>query len=259
MALKVQNLHFDSAYATYLTDLNNTSGNVSNCYKALFLTNQTFRNVKRVHLKSVEIPIGFVNVRTGSTDTFSFTLNGVNYSVVLAEHNYISIASLIIALNIACSTSSVPITMAFSLNSANRVMINFVTSSAFTFNVIDTNFSYYLLGYRGATDTVLNGQCTANSSNFNLNFDNYISMSIPTLNSTNAYMSGTISTFKIPLNSQTNQIYYYFDNFSFNQFVDIADVNFVLSSLTIILTDRFGKNLNPNGLDYSFTLQIEYI
>ena len=84
-------------------------------------------------------------------------------------------------------------------------------------------------------------------------------MSIPTLNSTNAYMSGTISTFKIPLNSQTNQIYYYFDNLSFNQYVDIADVNFVLSSLTVVITDRFGKNLNPNGLDYSFTLQIEYI
>lgn len=83
-------------------------------------------------------------------------------------------------------------------------------------------------------------------------------MYIPTLNSMNASMSNQVSTFKIPLNSVYNQIYFYQESSSFSQSVDIYDINLRFTNIVVILTDRFGNNLHPNGLDYSFTLMIEY-
>jgi hypothetical protein len=74
----------------------------------------------------------------------------------------------------------------------------------------------------------------------------------------NASMMGPLqSTFKIPLNSITNQVYFYFENASFKQFVDIHDPNMVLSNLVVYVVDRFGNSLSPNGLDYSFSLGLE--
>ena len=70
--MSVQLTHFDSAYSTYITDTYNSSGNTRDPFKAVFNTNQTFRKVSRVALASVEIPVGFVNLRLGSTDTLTF-------------------------------------------------------------------------------------------------------------------------------------------------------------------------------------------
>ena len=63
----------------------------------------------------------------------------------------------------------------------------------------------------------------------------------------------------IPLNASNNQIYYYFDNTSFSQFIDIDDTYLILNNITVILLDRFGNNINPNGLDWSYPLLIEYL
>ena len=61
------------------------------------------------------------------------------------------------------------------------------------------------------------------------------------------------------MNSINNQVYYYQDASSFEQSIDINDDNLVLSSLTVVIYDRFGNNINPNGFDYSFTLLVEYV
>ena len=82
-------------------------------------------------------------------------------------------------------------------------------------------------------------------------------MYIPSLNGMNASMSGQQSTFKIPLNTVSNQVYFYQEESSFAQWVDITDKALTLSSIIVILTDKFGKDLQPNGLDFSFTLALE--
>ena len=75
----------------------------------------------------------------------------------------------------------------------------------------------------------------------------------------NGAMQGPLqSTFKIPLNSVTNQVYYYFESSSFKQYVDIRDPNMVLSNLIVYIVDRFGNAISPNGLDYSFTLSLDF-
>ena len=117
--------------------------------------------------------------------------------------------------------------------------------------------SKYILGFR-TTDTLATNIFASSSSNYNLNVDNYINIYIPNFNSYNANQNGSWSTFKLPLNSINNQVYFYQEGQSFEQSIDISDDNLVLSSLTVYILDRFGNNLNPNGLDYSFTLAINY-
>lgn len=258
---RFQLLHFDSAYATYLTDANSSTGNISTPYRAQFAMNQTFRNVKRVYLKSLELPVGFCNVRTGSTATLTMLVNGTSYSVVLAEKNYATAAALTADLTTACVGLVSGVTITFSVTTStttpSRVLATLVGAS--TFSVVSTNLSRFILGFRASRDSLSSGVYAANS-NYNLAPDNYMLLHIPSLNGMNASVGGPLqSTFKIPLNSTNNQIYYYFENASFAQFVDIYDPNMVLAGLVVYVLDRFGNSLSPNGLDYSFTLGIDYL
>ena len=50
------------------------------------------------------------------------------------------------------------------------------TVSTSTFSIIDTNLGMYVLGFRNISDTLASSIYTASSSNYNLNFDNYINM-----------------------------------------------------------------------------------
>ena len=258
---KTQLLHFDSIYSIYLTDSNSATGNVSTPYRSQFFMNQTFRRIKRVSLKSVEIPVGFSNVRTGSTSTLSMRVNGSLYSAQLTEKNYPNIAGLITDLNIACASLVSGVTIVFGLttSTATPLRLKITLTGAATFAIIDTNLSKYILGFRGARDSLVSGVYAASISNYNLNADNYVLLYIPSLNGMNASMTGGLqSTFKIPLNSITNQVYYYFEGSSFPQAVDVHDPNMVLTNIVVYVLDRFGNSLSPNGLDYSFTLGLEF-
>ena len=263
----VQLVHFDSAYATYINDPYNSTGKTLTPFKAIFNTNQSFRNVSKISLVSVELPVGFVNIRKGATDTFSFILNSVTYSILpLQELDYTTIQDLITAINYALGGLVPNVTILLStpyVYYPYRIRISFTgTTTTTSFTIIDTNLSKYILGFRAGKD-VLTTDTTgvsynATSSDWNLSFDNYINMYIPTFNSMNANMYGLVSTFKIPLNSNAGDVYYYFQNESFTQSVYITDPNFVFNNLTIIIYDRYGKDLNNHGLDYSFTLEVEY-
>ena len=245
MTFKTVFLHFDSANSKYISDMTNTSTVVANPYKAAFSMNQTFRRIKRVYLTSVECPIGFTNIRTGSTDTFTFILNGIPYLITLPEKNYTSIAALITDMNaiIATKVSGITMTLGQSTSITTPLRLSISFSSVTSFSIIDTNLSKYILGFKGSSDTPIGTTYSALSANWNLNIDNYISMHIPTLNGVNACMGNQISTFKIPLNSVCNQVYFYQEGNSFRQWVDITDMNLAINSLNVVIYDKFGKNI----------------
>lgn len=257
MTTRFQFLHFDSASANYINDPLSTSGSTLNPYKAQFPMNQSFTKIKRVFLKSLELPVGFVNVRKGSTDTLQFVLNTVSYKVTLVEKNYTTVAALMTDLTTALVGIVPNVILTFSAV-GSRIWITFSGSTVTsTFAIVDTNLSKYVLGFRNGKDALVSSVYKASTSNYNLNFDNYILMSIPSLNAVNACMNGQNCTFKIPLNCITSQVYYYFENSSFQQFVEINDVNLLISNLTVILYDKFGNVMNPQGLDYSFSVCFE--
>ncbi len=261
MSFRSQFLHLDSANATQLPDTNNSSGVTSTPYKANYKLNQVFTKIKRVYLNSVELPIGFTNIRKGSTDVVTFILNGTTYSITLTEKNYTTVASLITDINTAITALAIPsITVTLALTSStsnpNRLLINF-TGTVTTFSIVDTNLSKYILGFRAGKDALVGSVYSASTANYNLNPDNYIVMYVPTLNAMNASMSNQLSTYKIPLNSVNNQVFFYVEEGSFRQWVDITDSGLTLSNLTVILYDKYGKDLNPNNLDFSFTMCLE--
>jgi hypothetical protein len=262
--LKKQFLHFDSINSTYITNVNNTSKNTNNAFHCRFAMNQTFRNVKNIHLTSVEMPIGFSNVRTGSTDTLKFTLNNTVYKCVLPEKNYSTIASLVSDLNFACLGVVPNVNIVFSLTASlttpQRLVITFSgTSQTNSFNIIDTNLSKYILGFRNGIDSLVGSVYAASYSNYNLNADNYILLYIPTLNGMNSAMGGgVISSFKLPFNTIFGNIYYYQENTSFKQSISTTSSNLTVSDLTVIIYDKYGNNINPNGFNYSFSLTFDY-
>ena len=52
--------------------------------------------------------------------------------------------------------------------------------------------------------------------------------------------------------------YFFQKNLNFEQEVEISDKNLFLNEINTIVYDRFGQNVENNGLDYSLSLLIEY-
>ena len=123
-------------------------------YKTSSMTD-TFTKLKRFYLSTLEIPIGLTNVRTGSTDTLIFTLNGIKYLITLPEKKYSSISSLLVDINSHIASKISGVTMTFSLSTSMtepvRVLITFSGTITTSFVMTDTTLSKYILGFCGLT------------------------------------------------------------------------------------------------------------
>ena len=283
-------IHLDSRNSTYIVNTNNTTGIVKNSFHANYKLTERFTKIRRISLSCLEIPIGFPNIRFGCTNIFSFVINTVRYNIPISQNNYVSIDSLLTELNskiyaylflpFVITIVLVPLT--------NRLRINVSGMRPITFSIINTNLSYYILGFRPDVDklvdtgtetitytTVVSGTLNttsltsipmanspyyylASSSTYNLNIDNYLSLYIPQLSGCVSDMSGSNTTFKIPMNCVMGMTYFFQKNLNFEQEVEISDKNLVLNEINIIVYDRFGQNIENNGLDYSLSLLIEY-
>ena len=94
---------------------------------------------------------------------------------------------------------------------------------------------------------------------YNLNFDNYLNMTFTNLPLNTTTNSLIACSFKIPLNSTQNIVYFNSENSSFTQDINFNDINYIINKLDVVLSDRYGNNIASNGLDYSFSLGIEFI
>ena len=154
MTIVSQLLFFDSKNATYLENEHNTCGVSKTAFYATFPMNQQFRKIHKVHLKSVEMPCYFANVRKGCTDTFVFVLNGETTTITLPEKNYTDIQLLLDDLN-KLITSAIGGTFGMkvsivskSFSAPYRCYIDFSNDTPYSFRVIDICFSLYILGFR---------------------------------------------------------------------------------------------------------------
>jgi hypothetical protein len=243
-------LNFDTIYGDY------TSSN--NPYDVKFILASPMRKVKYIYLKSIELPIGFNNIRTSSTGltVFSFTLNSTTYSVTLTDKVYTNISTLLTDINTLITNLglSTTITLAVSSTYSSRVSISLSTSSTLT--ILSTGLSQYVLGMAGQSVT---GIILTANNNYLLNVDNYINIylaNIPAKSHNNYY--GVISSYKVPLNCTSNVVYYQSEQQSFTQFVEITDQHYILSKIHIKILDRWGNVIPSQGLDYSLTFGIKY-
>ena len=83
-------INFDSIYST--------KNNLNSYYTSYKI--DPLKSIKKIHLKSIEIPICIDNIRSPYS-TFYYTINNVSYNFSLPDKTYISIYSLLIDLNAA--------------------------------------------------------------------------------------------------------------------------------------------------------------
>ena len=260
MPQKKQFLHFDTINSTYKTDSFNTSFKLCTVYQ----------RVSRLYLKSIELPIGFCNVRS-SYNTISYNIiQNVTFTKTfkLPEKTYNSIALFLFDLNAAFLTSITPFLSinesapVFSINPLNTnkiIMIQTLIGTQMTLNGAGFLPSYFL-GYNNDISTKSGNIVTTYFSNvYNLNFDNYLNMTFTNLPLNTTDNSLVACSFKIPLNSIQNVIYFNSENSSFTQDININDIHYIFSKLGVVITDRYGNSINSNGLDFSFSLGIEFL
>ena len=63
--------------------------------------------VKKIYLKSIELPVGFTNIRSeNNSNTLTINVNGIECTIILTPNNY-TINSLINAINKAIIDSNI--------------------------------------------------------------------------------------------------------------------------------------------------------
>jgi hypothetical protein len=206
------------------------------------------------------MPLFFNNIRTANNSnifSFEFTFgNIISISCSIPESNYISINSLLDALNISIATQlEIYVDVSVVLTSTDNYYITLTHNLSYlklTKNILTNN----ILGFKSDT---YNTQTITTTNFYCLNIDNYINLYITNLNSgsdTNA--NGRLLTFKIILPQVNGNILFLGESNTFIQTISITDPYFVLNSLNIIILDRFGFPINGGNANFSFTLGINY-
>jgi len=229
-------------------------------YNTNILINKPISNIKEISLKSIEMPLFFNNIRSSNNSnifSFEFTFgNIISISCSIPETNYISINSLLDALNISIATQlEIYVDVSVVLTSTDNYYITLTHNLSYlklTKNILTNN----ILGFKSDT---YNTQTITTTNFYCLNIDNYINLYITNLNSgsdTNA--NGRLLTFKIILPQVNGNILFLGESNTFIQTISITDPYFVLNSLNIIILDRFGFPINGGNANFSFTLGINY-
>ena len=225
------------------------------------LPNQ-INKVKRIYLKCVEMPIGFNNIRSdNNSNTLTITVNTTLICTITLTSAQYTINTLITAINNAIVSSSVftgtnssylPVFSVsgqiVSVNVPGQTIVNIALNNNVLVNtVLGFTYNYQIFGYNNITAP----------SNYNLAYDTYLIMNFPNINARSNSANNQQISFKIPYNGSANSIFYNVENQSFDQYLELTDHNPVIGNLKVVICDRFGYQINNNGLDWSFTLAFE--
>jgi hypothetical protein len=264
-------LHFDTYFADYLTNTQNTATTRPNPYEVQFTLPAQIRNVRRVALKSAEVPVSFGQTRGAVVQSscagyYAVKINGTRYEFTMSSRTYSSITSFITDFQTEWDafvgtpsgkggTLSV-ITEVGASGNQHFLLFTFPTSTTVEF--VDGVLSRSIMGFKSSIDSAT-GTGIGASGRFNLNADNFLAMYIKDIPNSSTSVSSKPCTFKIPLNAGYGNVCYYSDGAGFAQWVDVpAHYNYNMDRLTVSIYDRWGYQINPWGGDYTFTLAIDY-
>ena len=252
-------INFDTIYSTKISN---------NPFNTNFQLSETLRNVTKITLKSIEIPISNHNIRLPYS-TISMKYNNAFFTYVLPNKTYTDITIFLADLNTlisAMQTSmlSSEICPIFSLSSTqlNKLVVKTTLLSSSSLYIYSTGLlSYYLGGISLISDTkiFISGLLYLNTFNllnvYNLCFDTYYNLVISNLENTSYNNNNNYPcNFKLITNTSNNSVYFSGESNSFIQ--DIKLNNKCLTQLNIYITDRY-NNLIVNQLDFSFSLCFE--
>ena len=170
-----QIIHFDTLNSTY----NSITNTTNNSFNTNFRLAYTLRKVKKISLKSVEMPVGFYNGRFANTvlsfgilsstpkpvtfnNLFSYTNSfTINQSILSYEQNFNSITDLITAINLYIAANWVTYSVdlpapVFSFNSTtNKVQLTVLLWFAYGATNTTTNYYQFFLNDSYLLNTVL--------------------------------------------------------------------------------------------------------
>lgn len=126
--MSIEFLNLDTYYSSKLSPLN--------AYSTIFTLTVPKRNIKRIYLKSLEMPLSFGNVRpSGGFNILTITFNdGSSQNIVLIENAYSDISLLMSDLSSATITNA---TFTFS-TSGNFTSVVMVSSTYTSFSFANT-------------------------------------------------------------------------------------------------------------------------
>ena len=210
--------------------------------------------MKKITLKSIEIPVKINSVRNNSnTNIFSYSADNITYkSFTLIDEDFTDISVLITRLNERVVATYPADNMTFSLVS-NKVKL---TSTVLTTIYIKDTTLAFMCGFDSYTNLLTTNNNSAQLP-YLLSMDLYLNFNITNVSSITNNANGLPSSFKISLNSVCNSIFYYGENTSYTQTINIGNCP-VLEKISVCITDRWGYSLNSLGMDYSFSLAFEY-
>ena len=261
-------LHFDTIDGVSVYD-----NNFQTTFNTTLKVSNPPHKVKRLSLKSVEMPINMTPVRSANSSNvlylqFSYsTYTNIQIPIYISGNTFMSASSLIstinsqLALYLASYTGLIMYAaMTYSVE-GNYTSVQFVSNQSTVFYFYQD--SLLLSSILGIVQTSRSFVSVSKSivqgvNPVNLNLDNYLCMYISNLPVSSSNASGRNCTFKIPIPVLNSQILFYSDNNQFTQTVDINDTNFTLDRLTVVIYDRYGNAVNNFNGNYSFSLLVEY-
>ena len=273
-------INLDSKDASYVTNqtynsyiFKNSVTELPNSYNAEWTFRKQILNPKRLWLKSLELPIGWCNVRanngSNSITVSTSTTIGVNeFTISLPDTVYQEIDLLITDIN-AAFLEAYP---------ATSILFSIIPSGASKGQLIVKSTTYA----NGSTVLYLRNGVLANdilgfgkdnlfidplfnnspfaircaSGKYLLNPDSYVNMYIPNISSGDSNVNGVPSSFKIPVLAINDTVMFSASNLTFDSYVLVDNIQ-VLNKLQIVILDRWGYNINSRGLDYSITFAVE--
>ena len=266
-------LNLDSKDSTYsTTQTNNTylfdsasTTRAANSYNTEWNLRVPINNPKRIWLKSIELPIGFANVRESNLSNTmtvqTLYTGGTQYTITLPDKIYNNIQSLLDDINAAFLFSYPTVNIVLSINTSTTdngfVRITTSSTAIFTSGIFVKSglLASTILGFSfDKNDGPLPSKVA--SAMYLLNPDNYCNLWIKNLSSNDCNNNGVRSSFKIPLASVNGSVMYSGSNIGFDSYINVNSVT-IISKIQIVITDRWGYSINSRGLDYSLTLAIE--
>lgn len=235
-------IHVDTAASSTVTPSGQATVTkiANNPFNCTVILGNRHRAIRSVSLKNAQIPVGFYNIRAPYN-----TMNVNSTSYTITPGNY-SINSLIDAIN---STITAPVGT-FSVNGLLNTIQYSATSGVGSMNVQPLTLLSFLGFIDGQTGTTLYGV-----NSYIVNFDTYINIWIENLGTSS--LEPKQVTFKVPLEVGNGSIMHWSENKQHVECVPVSDRSVRLDRLNIQVLDRFGNLINNNGIDWSFTIEID--
>ena len=106
-----------------------------------------------------------------------------------------------------------------------------------------------------ATEATSTGTSITGTNSYIVNFDTCLYIWISEIGTSS--LDGQQITYKVPNTGGSGSIIQYAEGSTWPQRVMFTDRSNRLDRLTVRIIDRFGNIVNNNGLDWTFTLEIE--